>query len=66
MVFVTRPDVATGEEAWAWYLSQDLTWRLEKKLGHRICHAAWRSDSISEPSSAALGLTSQNLGKKVR
>ena len=36
---------------------------LEGVLGHFGPQAAWRSDWISEPSSAALGFTSQNFGR---
>ena len=39
---------------------------LERVLGHDSVYAACLSDSISEPSSAAFGFTSQNFGRNVR
>ncbi len=48
------------------FLVRITPWHFQK-LQWMFCHyAARRSDSMSEPSSLALGLIIQNLGKKVR
>ncbi len=40
--------------------------KLEWMLGHRLSYAACLSDVMSELSSAAFGLTTQNFGRYVR